>query len=66
MTDAAASPCIGICALDPRTGWCEGCARTIDEIAAWGALDDATRRAVLQRLPARREAQARAQVEDSS
>ena len=23
------------------SGWCEGCLRTIDEIAAWGSLDDA-------------------------
>ncbi len=55
MEDAApASPCIDICTLDERTGWCAGCMRTIDEIAAWGALDDATKRAVLRQLPSRR------------
>jgi uncharacterized protein len=48
------SPCIGVCALDPDTGWCEGCLRTIDEIAAWGALDEQARREIWQRLPARR------------
>ena len=50
-----ASPCIGVCAIEPRTGWCEGCVRTIDEIAAWGALDDRARREIWKRLPARRQ-----------
>jgi predicted Fe-S protein YdhL (DUF1289 family) len=56
--DAAdvASPCVNVCSLDPQTGWCVGCLRTIDEIAAWGALDAAARRAIRVRLPARREA----------
>jgi predicted Fe-S protein YdhL (DUF1289 family) len=54
LTVSVASPCINVCRLDPATGWCEGCARSIDEIAAWGRLDDAARRAVLQRLPSRR------------
>jgi predicted Fe-S protein YdhL (DUF1289 family) len=53
---AIASPCIGVCAIEPRSGWCEGCLRTIDEIAAWGALDDRSRREVWKRLPARRAA----------
>jgi hypothetical protein len=33
-----------------------GCLRTIDEIAAWGSLDDAAKRAVWKRLPVRRQA----------
>ena len=49
-----ASPCVQICELDADTGWCRGCLRTIDEIAAWGALDDAQKREVWRRLPARR------------
>ena len=48
------SPCISVCRLHPATGWCEGCARSIDEIAAWGRLDDAGKRAVWALLPARR------------
>jgi predicted Fe-S protein YdhL (DUF1289 family) len=40
--------------MDAASGWCEGCLRTIDEIAAWGGLDDDARRAVLARLPTRR------------
>jgi predicted Fe-S protein YdhL (DUF1289 family) len=38
------------------TGWCEGCLRTIDEIAVWSQLDDAARRAMMQRLGPRRAA----------
>ena len=57
------SPCTGVCAIDPATGWCAGCLRTIDEIAAWGSLDEATKRAVCKRLPARRAQRDRRQVD---
>ena len=50
---AQASPCINICRMHEGTGWCEGCARTIDEIAAWSRLDDATRQRVQDMLPQR-------------
>jgi predicted Fe-S protein YdhL (DUF1289 family) len=43
-----------VCTIDPATGWCAGCLRTIDEIAAWGSLDDRAKRAVWKLLPARR------------
>jgi predicted Fe-S protein YdhL (DUF1289 family) len=29
------SPCIGVCIIDPASGFCRGCARTIREIAGW-------------------------------
>ena len=48
------SPCTSVCRMDDDSGWCRGCLRTLDEIAAWSTLDDAGRRAVLQQLPARR------------
>lgn len=51
------SPCISICRIDEATGWCEGCLRTLDEIAGWSAMPDAAKRAVWEALPARREAQ---------
>ena len=50
------SPCTEVCKIEPGSGWCEGCLRTIDEIAAWGALDDDARREVWKRLPERRRA----------
>ncbi|WP_445157106.1 DUF1289 domain-containing protein [Halomonas sp. E14] len=50
----AASPCIGVCRLDPASQHCLGCLRTLDEIAAWSSLDDARRRTILRQLPSRR------------
>jgi predicted Fe-S protein YdhL (DUF1289 family) len=47
-----ASPCIAVCRLDPATGLCVGCGRSIDEIARWPDLDEAERRRVLERLRA--------------
>jgi predicted Fe-S protein YdhL (DUF1289 family) len=47
------SPCVSICQMDAASGWCLGCARTIDEIAAWGMLDDDAKRAVWAQLPSR-------------
>ncbi len=47
------SPCQSVCVMHPGTGWCEGCLRTLDEIAAWGRMDDAARRAVWALLPER-------------
>ena len=29
------SPCISICKTDPSTGYCYGCARTIEERKTW-------------------------------
>ena len=49
------SPCISVCRMHERTGWCEGCLRTLDEIAAWSAMDDRTKRTVWKLLPQRRE-----------
>jgi len=48
------SPCIDVCRMDPRSGLCEGCQRTIDEIAAWGTLDDAGKATIWQRIELRR------------
>jgi uncharacterized protein len=50
-----ASPCINICRMSPATGLCEGCLRTLDEIAAWSRLDDDAKRAVWLLLDQRRE-----------
>jgi predicted Fe-S protein YdhL (DUF1289 family) len=47
------SPCQSVCVMHPGTGWCEGCLRTLDEIAAWGRMDNPARRAVWALLPDR-------------
>ncbi len=47
------SPCIKVCAVSGQTGLCIGCGRTLAEIASWGGLTEAERRAVMAELPAR-------------
>jgi uncharacterized protein len=47
------SPCINICRMSEATGWCDGCLRTIDEIANWSLYDEATKRAIWHELEAR-------------
>ena len=54
IVDAVASPCNSVCRMDAATGWCEGCLRTIDEIAAWATMDDDAKRAVWEALDRRR------------
>jgi uncharacterized protein len=49
------SPCISVCRMDRSSGWCEGCLRTIDEIAVWSVLDENEKRAVWDLLPQRRD-----------
>jgi len=49
-----ASPCTSVCEMDDRSGYCRGCFRTLDEIAAWSVLDVDAKKAVLAALPKRR------------
>jgi len=49
-----ASPCSGVCRMNAATGLCEGCLRTIDEIAVWGQAPDVQKRAILARVAERR------------
>jgi predicted Fe-S protein YdhL (DUF1289 family) len=49
------SPCISVCTLDPSSGCCSGCLRTLHEIATWSTMSAPAKRAVLAALPARRE-----------
>jgi predicted Fe-S protein YdhL (DUF1289 family) len=41
------SPCVEICQLDPSSGMCLGCFRTMDEIASWIELTDIEKQSVL-------------------
>jgi len=50
------SPCINVCRMHPASGLCEGCWRTLDEIAAWSRLDDDEKRAVWTLIDTRRAA----------
>jgi len=60
MSTPPASPCINVCRMDPHSGLCIGCLRTIEEIAGWAAFDNATRLTVLERVAERRQASAAA------
>lgn len=51
---AVPSPCINVCRMDAASGLCEGCLRTIDEIAAWSQMSDAGKRGVWVALEQRR------------
>jgi predicted Fe-S protein YdhL (DUF1289 family) len=52
------SPCIAVCQIDDATGCCIGCFRDIDEIRDWPILTAEDKRAVLERVAARRAAKA--------
>ena len=47
---APSSPCIKICVIDPASRLCEGCGRTLAEIAQWGRMSESERLAVMTRL----------------
>jgi predicted Fe-S protein YdhL (DUF1289 family) len=49
-----ASPCINVCRMDPASGLCAGCYRSLDEIAGWSRLDDAGRIVILAAVARRR------------
>jgi uncharacterized protein len=47
---AVPSPCIHVCVIDERSGFCRGCRRTLPEIVGWASSTDESRLAVLERL----------------
>lgn len=54
MTDPMKSPCVSVCRMHEASGWCEGCLRTLDEIAVWSMLDEEEKRAVWREIGQRR------------
>ncbi len=48
------TPCVDVCVIDPSTKLCEGCGRSLDEIAAWAAFTPAERRRIMAELPVRK------------
>ncbi|RIY01829.1 DUF1289 domain-containing protein [Aureimonas flava] len=48
-----ASPCVRVCALDAAGALCVGCGRTIQEIAAWSGMSEASRLAIMGELAER-------------
>ena len=54
---AVLSPCVGICSLGDD-GLCQGCLRTVAEIARWSQMDDDERLRLMETLLPQREAAA--------
>ena len=50
------SPCIDLCRMDAASGLCEGCLRTLDEVAGWAAATDEAKRLILAAIVQRRAA----------
>ena len=51
------SPCVGVCAMDEETGFCQGCYRMLDEIQQWWDLDNTQKQVVVDEANARLEQQ---------
>ena len=50
---AMSTPCIGVCTIEPRSGLCLGCGRTLPEVARWGRISEEERLAIMTTLSAR-------------
>jgi uncharacterized protein len=55
------SPCNKVCVVDPTSGTCIGCGRTLAEIASWLQLSAPERARIMAELPRRRTSQSRAE-----
>ncbi|MGE4242189.1 DUF1289 domain-containing protein [Ramlibacter sp.] len=47
------SPCLSVCRMTPDRRLCEGCFRTLDEIAAWSTMSDEDKRDVWRAIAQR-------------
>ena len=48
------SPCINVCRINQRTGYCEGCWRNLDEISYWSQASDEYKKQVWQKIELRK------------
>ena len=48
------TPCIKVCVIDPRSGLCIGCARSLAEIGRWASFTDSERKALMFELKDRK------------
>ena len=51
---AVPSPCVAICTMNAASDFCDGCQRTLDEIAGWSAFSNDEKRQVWVRIGQRR------------
>ena len=50
LCDDVPSPCVSICRMNPVSELCEGCFRTLDEIALWGRMEEGSKREVWKQI----------------
>lgn len=50
---AVPSPCRNVCQMDPESGLCRGCGRTLQEIAEWLEMTPEQKLATLERAARR-------------
>jgi predicted Fe-S protein YdhL (DUF1289 family) len=55
------SPCSKVCTIDPCSGLCRGCGRTLPEIGRWASLPEPERLRIMSELPERMRAAGLAQ-----
>jgi predicted Fe-S protein YdhL (DUF1289 family) len=48
------TPCTKVCQIEPKTGWCLGCARSLLEIGNWTSFSDPERNRIMGDLDARK------------
>ena len=48
------TPCIGVCTIEPKSGHCYGCKRTLREVAGWGRYSTEERQRIMAELARRR------------
>jgi predicted Fe-S protein YdhL (DUF1289 family) len=48
------SPCVQVCTVDPVSGLCRGCLRSVQEITDWLEMTADEKRATLTRVEQRR------------
>jgi predicted Fe-S protein YdhL (DUF1289 family) len=53
IASTVASPCNKVCTVDPISGLCIGCGRSLKEIAGWLDFSDHERRHIIGELPLR-------------
>ena len=47
------TPCVKVCVVDPVSGLCIGCRRSLAEIAGWSTLTDEQRREIMTAVQSR-------------
>jgi uncharacterized protein len=48
------SPCTKVCVMDPHSGLCRGCLRTLAEIACWSEMPESEKETLMAELAERR------------